>query len=291
MRIPFCPLPVNRAKVVSRKFYGIAEPIVKMSPGLKLELAQAEISLAEREYIGIVIFSSLFMSLMTFLPLLIVSMAVSPEKGAAVSLSASLFLFLVTFMYLKKYPKLIVTKKVKDLERNLLYALRHIYVQVKAGVPVFDCLVSVATKNYGYASIEFKKAIDQVSSGVSIETALEELALNNPSLYFRRSVWQISNGLKAGSDIGSILKNIIENISSEQKIGIRRYGSQLNPLTLVYMMIAVIMPSLGVTFLIVLSAFSGLSVGQNMFWAILVFLIVFQFMFLGIIRSRRPNII
>jgi len=91
--------------------------------------------------------------------------------------------------------------------------------------------------------------------------------------------------------MGSLLKNIIENISSEQRIAIRRYGSQLNPLTLVYMMVAVVLPSLGVTFMLVMSSFSGLVVSETMFWMIIAFLALFQFMFLGIIKSKRPNII
>jgi pilus assembly protein TadC len=115
--------------------------------------------------------------------------------------------------------------------------------------------------------------------------------LKNPSLYFRRSIWQLSNGIKAGSDVAIVLRSIIDNISAQQKIEIRRYGSKLNPMTLVYMMAAVIIPSLGVTFLIILSTFSGLVVSETMFWMILVFLALFQFMFIGIMKSKRPNII
>ena len=117
------------------------------------------------------------------------------------------------------------------------------------------------------------------------------MALKNPSPYFRRAIWQISNGIKAGSDISPLLKAVIDGIFAEQRIAIRRYGSQLNPLTLVYMMVAVVLPSLGLTFLLVLSSFSGLVISETIFWMILVFLAVFQFMFMGIIKSRRPNII
>ena len=93
-------------------------------------------------------------------------------------------------------------------------------------------------------------------------------------------------------DLGiSALKSIIENIAAEQKIAIRKYGSNLNPLTLVYMMMAVIMPAMGITFMIVLSTFANLPISEILFWAILFFLGVFQFMFLGIIKSKRPNLI
>jgi hypothetical protein len=41
----------------------------------------------------------------------------------------------------------------------------------------------------------------------------------------------------------------------------------------------------------VLSSFSGASFSESTFWFILGFLILFQFMFLGLIKSRRPNIV
>jgi pilus assembly protein TadC len=108
-------------------------------------------------------------------------------------------------------------------------------------------------------------------------------------VHFHRALWQISNGLKSGSDIGTVLKSVVENIAQEQRIAIKKYGSQLNPLTLVYMMVAVILPSLGITFLIVMSSFSGFAVSERMFIAILGMLALFQFMFIGVIKSRRPN--
>ncbi|MBI4174844.1 MAG: type II secretion system F family protein [Candidatus Aenigmarchaeota archaeon] len=178
-----------------------------------------------------------------------------------------------------------------DLERNLIYAVRHIYVQVTSGVPIFDAMLSVSEANYGTISKEFKIAVRNVNTGQPIEKALDDLALRNPSQYFRRTLWQISNGIKSGSDIGNILRNITDYISSEQKILIKLYGSQLNPLTLLYMMAGIVIPSLGITFLVVLSSFSGIPVTETMFWIILAFLLVFQFMFLGMIKSKRPNLI
>ena len=266
--------------------------MLKISPGIKLDIDQAGFDMDAREYLSIAIFSAFFMFCVVFFPLLLVSIvAVELVKGLTISISIAAILFVVTLLYLKMYPKLIVKKRVADLERNLLHALKHIYVQVKAGVSIFETFVSVSLGDYGSVSKEFKKIVKEINSGTSAEAALENLALKNPSLYFRRSIWQMSNGIKAGSDVAVVLKSIIENIAAQQKVEIRKYGAKLNPMTLVYMMMAVIIPSLGVTFLIILSTFSGFTVSETMFWLILVFLAVFQFMFIGIIKSRRPNII
>ena len=187
-------------------------------------------------------------------------------------------------------PKLIVKKRVANIERNLLHGLKHLLVQIKSGVPLYDGIVSITRGNYGAISDEFREMVKRVDTGTSMEAAMEDISIKNPSQTFRRSIWQISNGMKAGSDIGDVLREIISNISQEQIVSIRRYGSQLNPLTLVYMMIAVIMPALGTTFLFVFSSFSALPISEFTFYSIIAGLAFMQFIYLGIIKSRRPNI-
>lgn len=83
---------------------------------------------------------------------------------------------------------------------------------------------------------------------------------------------------------------MVENLTNEQKVQIRKYGSQLNPMAMMYMMVAVIIPSLGITFIIIMSSFSGFEVTKSIFWSILGFIAFFQFMFIGLIKSRRPPV-
>jgi len=293
MRVPFCPLPEKKAKkLLGNTFYGVAEPILNLSPSLDLELEQAGFDINARDYLSIAFFSAIFMFLVTYLVFMLITFRlVELSLALTASLMVGLLFGFVTFFYIKAYPKLILKKRMFDIERNILYALKHMYVQVTSGVSLYDAMASVSRGNYGQISSEFKSAIKFISTGIPMEKALEELTLRNPSLYFRRALWQISNGVKSGSDVGGILKNIIEYVSAEQKIMIRRYGSQLNPLTVAYMMVAVIMPSLGVTFLMVLSSFAKIPVTEQIFWGIIVFMIIFQFMFMGILKSKRPNLI
>jgi flagellar protein FlaJ len=185
---------------------------------------------------------------------------------------------------------LIISRKIRDLDRYLLFALRHMQVQIKSGIPLFDTLVSVSNGDYGLITEEFKKCVKKISTGMSETNALEELIFKNPSIYFRRVIWQITNAIRTGADLGGTLDAIVDNLGDEQKVAIRRYGSQLNPLSMMYMMLAVILPSLGITFLVLLSTFSGFTVSEIIFWFILTILIVFQFSFVGLVKSRRPTI-
>jgi len=196
----------------------------------------------------------------------------------------------LVFTYLVFYPKLVVVRRLKDLDRNLLYGLRDLTVQIKAGVPLFDAMISISRKDYGKFSDEMRDAVKKISTGVSSTEALEDLALKNPSLNFRRSIWQMVNSIRTGTDLGRTLDSVVDNISNEQRVQIKKYGSQLNPLAMMYMMMGVILPSLGITFLIILSSFSGLPITKTFFWMILIVLLIFQFAFVGIVKSRRPSI-
>ncbi len=61
-------------------------------------------------------------------------------------------------------------------------------------------------------------------------------------------------------------------------------------MTLMYMMVAIILPSLGITFLIVLSMFAGGGIGSELLIAIIAGLAIFQAFFVNVIKEKRPNV-
>jgi pilus assembly protein TadC len=209
---------------------------------------------------------------------------IGPVFGAIIGF----FLFFQTI----SYPKVIVNRRVRAIDRNLLFVLRTILVQIRSGVPIFDTFVSIATGDYGEISTEFRGVIERVGAGKPVIESLEELAVRNPSVYFRKALWQLVNALKSGSDVGDNLENVIGALSKEQIVEIRKYQSTLNPLAMMYMMIAVIVPSLGITVMIILSTFPGMeSIGnENTFWLLLIGAAFMQFMFMSVIKSKRPNL-
>jgi flagellar protein FlaJ len=73
-------------------------------------------------------------------------------------------------------------------------------------------------------------------------------------------------------------------------IEIKEYGRKLNPLAMFYMIIAVILPSIGITMLIVLSTFIDLALDLTILLTIAFFLSIMQVMFLAMIKSSRPAV-
>ena len=74
--------------------------------------------------------------------------------------------------------------------------------------------------------------------------------------------------MKAGGDISAVMAEIINALNEQQMIQIQNYGAQLSPLAMFYMLMAVIVPSLSVTFIIVIASFIAMSpfVVKLLFW-------------------------
>jgi flagellar protein FlaJ len=290
-RIPILPLPLEKASRISRHFLGAGEALSRFFPGLHFELDQAGFDFEPREWCALAVFSLLFyFSLLTGLMfVLLIAAKVEIMRVLLFSPLIGFSIGFVSLFYLLFYPKLFVGRKVKDIEKNLPHTLHHLLIEIRSGVPLYNALVSIAQSKYGLLSKEIKKAVNEINTGRSEISALETLARENPSLHFRRVLWQIVNSLKSGADIGDTIKNIVNDISEEQRIAIKKYGASLNPLALMYMLFAVIFPTLGITFLLVISSFMGLGFDiEMMLMGILGFLLLFQFMLIGLIKSRRP---
>lgn len=270
-------------------------PRVKTFKKLKLKeyLKDADIDVSEKEYTAICLRSSLI----TFAILFVVSNTVLAllkiNLFYLLSLGVAFLFSLFVFFSQMVYPRIYVARRQRNIEKNLIPALENLLVQLNSGIPLFSALVNISSSNYGELSMEFKKAVKKINSGFPQEEVLEELAKKNPSPFFRRTLWQISNGMKAGSDMSIVIKDTIKALNEEQLIQIQNYGNKLNPLIVFYMLISVIIPSLSITFLTIISSMINLNrnMAIMMFIGLFVFVVLIQIMFLGMIKSRRPSLL
>ena len=290
--IPFSILPISVLKRNSRVFIGLAKSFEKNFPAVSIGLKQARAEYEASEYLAMCIYASIifFGVILTFL--LIFLAALKTKSFVLVSFAISLILLLFVFIQQINYPSLLKNRRIKSLDGNLLYALRNILVQVSAGVPLFNVFMIIANGNYGEISREFSFAVKEISAGKPQADAIKDLTANNPSIYFRRAMWQLANGMKAGSDVSKVLDEIIKSTSEEQLVQISTYGAQLNPIAMFYMLLTVIIPSLSITFMIVLAALLSISEGftKILFWGLFSFVTFMQIMFLGLIKSKRPTL-
>jgi flagellar protein FlaJ len=202
---------------------------------------------------------------------------------------AGILVWIASFFTILFYPAVVARRRTRDLETNLIPALRQLLINVKSGVPLFQAMTSVST-GYGPVSGEFAKMVGKMNAGVAQTDVLNEASMRNPSFRFRRVLWQISNALKVGSDVGSAIEEMISELTKERIAEIHRYGQELNPWVMIYMVLAVVLPSLGITMIIIIMSFMNVLIPVTVFPAVFLFLLGFQLFFISFVKSRRPQV-
>ncbi|HSU72263.1 MAG TPA: type II secretion system F family protein [Candidatus Binatia bacterium] len=198
-------------------------------------------------------------------------------------------LLVVLFFYLLKAPEVYVARQRREINQELIYAGRFLIVELKSGVLLYDALKTVA-KSYKNIGKAFRTIINNVDLGTTLEDALVQAIDFTPSEDLRRVLWQMLNAINTGADVADSLTSVVEQITRQQLIEVNQYARKLNPLAMFYMMIAVIMPSLGVTLIVVLSSFFPISLDKVVLITIAFGLGFLQLIFVAIIKSSRPAV-
>ena len=180
-----------------------------------------------------------------------------------------------------------LAKQIKKIDEEIIFAGRFLIIELDSGVPMHRVFEDME-RNYEVIGFYFGEIINKVYLGTNMEDAINETLLLSPSPNLRRIFWQILNSLKTGTDIGPSLNSVIDQIVREQDISIKEYGKKLSPIAMFYMMISIIIPSLGITMMVVLATFMGLKVTMPFFIVLAALIGLVQFMFLSMIRSSRP---
>ncbi len=251
-------------------------------PGLKSKLKQAAIFQEPEEYIESTFKTSAFLSLGVFFVFFFFTLSL--WSILIIPLSTPLL-----FMYFVKFVDVKIEKIKKKIDEEIIFAGRFLIIGLESGVPI-DKIFEDMEKNYVYIGYYFGEILNKVYLGTSMDDAINETLNISPSPNLRRILWQVVNSLKTGTEVGTALNSVIDQIVREQAISVQEYGKKLSPLAMFYMTVSIIIPSLGITMLVILATFIGLNITFP-FLLVLAILIGFvQFMFLSMIRSSRPAI-
>jgi len=283
----------EKLKEVTRPFEGIAHQLNKsIFPGLAWDLKQSGSTVSAVRYIAVVLYLTVAVFLAVLGAILIPSFLVGKlETGISLAVTILPVVTILLFLFFILSPKLKTSRRAGAIENDLGYVLKDMQIQVSAGVPLFDGIVNVSGGDYGECSKEIREIVHHVESGESLIKALEECGKTTPSPYLRRVMWQLVNAMRAGSDVSIALDAISKELQMEKESKIKSYAQELNMWGLIYMLAAVVLPSMGVTLLVILSSFLGGGIiGETMFWGILVFLVIFQIFFIKFVQGKRPLI-
>jgi len=197
--------------------------------------------------------------------------------------------FFMAYSVLLKTVDARISKRAKEIDKDVLFAGRFLLIKLNSGKPLINSIIE-ASQSYGVANAYFKDIVRNIELGTPLEKALEDANDSCPSKKMKRVLFQINNALRIGIDVSQNLESVLEEISNEQLVEIQRYGKKLNSLTLFYMLIAVVMPSLGMTLFMVVAGLVSLSITPSTFFVFALFLLLIELVFVSLFKGIRPNV-
>jgi len=256
--------------------------IAKGIPGLRSKLRQAGIFQEPEEYVKKTVATSILLSIGLFF--MFFFFTTSPWALIVIPISLP-----ILFIYFIKFVDVKIEKIKKHIDEEIIFAGRFLIIGLESGVPIHKIFEDME-KNYTYVGYYFGEILNKVYLGTGMEEAVNDTLNDSPSPNLRRILWQVMNSLKTGTEVSGALNSVIEQIVREQAISVQEYGKKLSPLAMFYMTVSIIVPSLGITMLVILATFIGIQVTMPILMILAMLIAFVQFMFLSMIRSSRPSI-
>ena len=214
-------------------------------------------------------------------------------KKAKLSLFLLVPIFIILFILLFEFSIISIKSKIRkrerEIDREVLFVGRYLLVKLYSGRPLLNALIEIAGSR-GITPKYIEEIVDDIGTGSTIEDALNNAMIYSPSDKLRKILFHINNALQLGIDVTKPLESVLEEITREDELEIKKYGKKLNTLVIFYMLAAVILPSLGVAIFIVIASFVSFPIGLNGLLVLVFFIVILEFIFIALFKSIRPMV-
>jgi flagellar protein FlaJ len=292
MRIPLMLISLEAAPALGNRFRGLGIRLSSFYPGLKYDLRNAALDIGVEQFCVAAFFSALIWATIFGVFLLVVGQ-IRPELPAPIKILGPGLAFFVTLIFFivlhLSYPKVIAKNIADKIDRDLTFAARDMLIQISSGIPLYTVLRNISESDYGQVSKEFTKVINDIRGGQSLVTALENMALRSQSQYLKKTAWQLITAVRAGANLSSSLKGIVKLLVDYQFSLNKSYNAELNFIVLIYLLVSAVVPTVGVTVLVIFSVFGILGITPELFAAIVTGSFIVQLGMIGYVFVKRPN--
>lgn len=293
MRVKFMLYSIERANKVNRHFVWIGEKLSGLFFNVKYALQQGDFEIEPEKYLTAAFFSALVYGIIFFFAFYALFAVrdgtITGENSVLAALIGLAFFCIALFLHII-YPGIMAKKYAAGIDQSLLFALKSMLIQVSSGVTLFNAMINISKANYGIVSKEFEALTKEISAGESEVKALEKMALKTKSDYLRKTTWQLLASMRSGASVQGALSSIVETLSNKQVRAIKDYAAELNLWILIYLLLAAAVPTLGITFLVILSAMGGASIGPETVLLAIFGAFFMQVVLIGFIKSRVPKV-
>ncbi len=285
-------ISIEQANSLPSRVSGSMSRFARLLPFLSQSLEQAKLRIAPENYLAATVISAAMYGIIGGFLVLVLGIFSLGEinyhafqwgvAGGTIAALASFGLHLI-------YPRIMAGQAVQGVDQGLMFALRSLQIQVSSGVSLYDAMANVARSNYGIISEEFERVVQDINAGVNESAALERMALRTDSPFLRKTIWQLVTSIRAGSPLSTALTSIMESLNEFRSRAIKNYAAELNLWILLYLLTAAALPTIGITFMVILSSIGGSDIQPETIFVTVGAAFVVQIVLIGLIGSRAPR--
>jgi pilus assembly protein TadC len=282
---------LEKIKRLPKQFDGIGSTLLSFTPGAKYELVLIDEELkAERYIIGCLFSAGLWGLLFFLIASLALYVRTGDEVGSVVmSLVTGLMIMIVIYGYHTIFPSMYTKRIGEEIDDQLIFVLKDMMVQLNSGIPVYNVIRNLSESKYKHLNRYFQHVIHKTNEGYTLNSALSGLATKTKSFYLKKVVWGLMIGLTSGSDIVSIIRRIHDLLVAKRISTINAYSGELQFISLAYLILGAVLPSLGITLLFLFSVFKLVDVTEFLVMSFVIASFICQIIIIGYIYIKRPR--
>ena len=291
-RIPLMLFPISSARTLGVRFRGLGTRLVSFYPSIKYDLRDVGLDVQAEQFGAIAFLSAICWALMlAFVSGLFLALSDSPLPIKVLVPFLAFIVGLLFFSVLHlAYPRMIATDIAAAEDRELIFVMRDMLIQISSGIPLFTVIENVGNTGYDYIGPEFREVAGRVRGGAPLLDELEAMAIRTRSEYLKKTVWQMVTAIRSGANLTATIKGVVKNLVDYQFSLSKSFNAELNFIILIYLMAAAVLPTIGTTVLVVFSVFGLLGVSPELFVGIIALSFIGQIAIIGYVRVKRPSL-
>lgn len=153
-------------------------------------------------------------------------------------------LALLGVLFARYHFEFLVRKRARDVDLNLLDAVRHLLSELRSGEGISSASLHVASEDYGAVSDLLKEALIYINEGASIEGAFREVSTRTPSEMFRNFAASLSYSLSTGNSLVQVLEKHIRELELSQRTAVSIYTNECSKLSTFVVVLTGVLPGL-----------------------------------------------
>lgn len=250
--------------------------LIKKNPELKTKLKQANSKLSTFQYM----YQTVTMTVMSFIALDVIIFLFTKKNIELmfIALVASLMLIPMLYKFWINVVTVQITKLGRELDADILFVSEYLLVSLESGLPIGNAIENLSKINRPGGQF-FKRVYTEFKTGKSFEEALSEGIRISPSKRMKDLIKKLKDSIVIGVNLRTVLETYIDDSSEKKVLEVKAFSKRLNPIVMMYLLLGIVLPSLGITFFILAAAMLEWTSDLLKYVLIFIFLLMFVFQY------------